>query len=54
MVHTSVNSEFWRLRYEDHKFKASLGFIVRPCLKTTAKAFMFFRYSSSFALSYNL
>jgi hypothetical protein len=33
-LHTPVISALGRLRQEDCKFKANLGYIVRPCLKT--------------------
>jgi hypothetical protein len=35
--HTSVISALGRLRQEDHKFKASLGYIVRSWLKKKKK-----------------
>jgi hypothetical protein len=31
------NSVLERLKQEDCEFKASLGYLVRPCLKTTTK-----------------
>jgi hypothetical protein len=37
-----------RLRQEDHKFKTSLGYVVRPCLKkqkATKKLFKKIKYS---------
>jgi hypothetical protein len=31
--HTPVITALWRLMLEDHEFKASLDYLVRPCLK---------------------
>jgi hypothetical protein len=31
----NLRSQPLRLRQEDHKFQASLGYITRPCLKNT-------------------
>jgi hypothetical protein len=33
VVHTHVIPAVGRLRQEDHKFKASLGYVMRLCLK---------------------
>jgi hypothetical protein len=33
MVVRACNPSTWKLRQEDQKFKVSLGYIVRPCLK---------------------
>jgi hypothetical protein len=37
MVVQTYNPALRRLRQENHKFKASMGCIVRPCLKTKTK-----------------
>jgi hypothetical protein len=33
VVYTSIIPALRRQRQEDHKFKASLGYMVTPCLK---------------------
>jgi hypothetical protein len=33
LVHMAIIPALGRLRQEDHEFKASLGCLVRPCLK---------------------
>jgi hypothetical protein len=35
--HIPVIPALKRLRQEDHKFEASLGYTVRPCLKRASK-----------------
>jgi hypothetical protein len=35
--HTPVISGLGRLRHKDHKFKASLGYITKPCLTKKKK-----------------
>jgi hypothetical protein len=35
--HTPVIPGVRRLRQENHQFEASMGYIVKPCLKTTTK-----------------
>jgi hypothetical protein len=44
--HTHLNPALGRLRQEDCKFKASLGCIVRPCLKNKTNFYRFLAYNS--------